>query len=191
MAMDTVAPTGARARTRRAILDAAVSVLAQNAAASLADIATAAGVGRTTIHRYFPERSDLLAAIGAHLLERIDVATRRARLDEGPADEALARVCQEYFELGEVLQFAFESPQLAQSVDWETETDADRALARLVERGHAEGTIDPALPPAWTAEILWALLYTAWQHSHRNDVPKHTSLTVCLHTLRKVIATGG
>ncbi|WP_188192981.1 TetR/AcrR family transcriptional regulator [Nonomuraea sp. SYSU D8015] len=188
--MDTAAPTGTRARTRRAILDAAVSVLAKNPAASLADIAAAAGVGRTTIHRYFPERSDLLAAIGAHLLELIDVATTRARLDDGTAAEALERVCQEYFELGEALQFAFENPQ-TQSVDWETETDADRALARLVERGHAEGTIDPDLPPAWVAEALWALLYTAWQHTRHNDVPKHASLTLCLRTLRKVIAPGG
>ncbi|WP_159149695.1 TetR family transcriptional regulator, partial [Dietzia lutea] len=48
--------TGARARTRSAILDAAVEVLAEDRQASMADIATAAQVGRTTVHRYFPER---------------------------------------------------------------------------------------------------------------------------------------
>ncbi|MDQ3577436.1 MAG: TetR/AcrR family transcriptional regulator, partial [Actinomycetota bacterium] len=45
---------GARARTRRAILDAAISVLSRNPAASLAEVAEAAQVGRTTVHRYFP-----------------------------------------------------------------------------------------------------------------------------------------
>ncbi|MEV0387021.1 TetR/AcrR family transcriptional regulator [Nonomuraea sp. NPDC050643] len=188
--MDTVAPTGARARTRRAILDAAVSVLSKNPAASLADIAVAAGVGRTTIHRYFPERTDLLTAIGVYLLERIETATVRARLEEGAADAALERVCQEYFELGDVLQFAFENPQMQEWTDWETETEADKALERLIRRGHAEGTIDPALPPSWVAETMWALLYAAWQHTRTRQEPKHSALNLCLHTLRKTIRTG-
>ncbi|MEU1179064.1 helix-turn-helix domain-containing protein [Streptomyces sp. NPDC005820] len=50
--------------TRRAILDAAITLLATDPTASLSEVAAAAGVGRTTVHRYFPERSDLLAAIG-------------------------------------------------------------------------------------------------------------------------------
>ncbi|SEG99918.1 DNA-binding transcriptional regulator, AcrR family [Nonomuraea solani] len=188
--MDTDAPTGARARTRRAILDAALTVLAQNAAASLADIAVAAGVGRTTIHRYFPERSDLLAAIGTYLLERIDAATVRARLEDGAADAALERVCQEYFELGDALLFAFENPSLAQWAGWETETESDRALARLVERGHAEGALDPRMPASWVSETMWALLYTAWQHTRTNEAPKHAALDLCLHTLRKATRAG-
>ncbi|WP_043622442.1 TetR/AcrR family transcriptional regulator [Nonomuraea candida] len=188
--MDTAAPTGARARTRRAILDAALSVLAAKPAASLSDIAAAAGVGRTTIHRYFPERSDLLAAIGSYLLERIDLATARARPDDGTGAEALERVCQEYFELGDVLLFAFENNQATEWVDWESESESDRILGRLIQRGHADGTIDPRLPPAWVAELMWSMLYAAWQHTRQNQVPKHTSLSLCLHTLRKAIAAG-
>ncbi|MFC4014075.1 TetR/AcrR family transcriptional regulator [Nonomuraea purpurea] len=189
--MDTTAPTGARARTRRAILDAALSVLSKNIGASLADIAAEAGVGRTTIHRHFPERSDLMAALGTHLLDQIEVATRRARLEEGPAMEALERVCQEYFELGEGLWFAFENPQITEWTDWESETESDRTLARVVERGHAEGSIDPELPAAWVAQVLWAVLYAAWQHTRENAASKHTSMTLCLRTLRKSIAATG
>ncbi|MEV0624113.1 TetR/AcrR family transcriptional regulator [Nonomuraea sp. NPDC050404] len=187
--MDTDAPTGARARTRRAILDAAVEVLAKNPAASLADIAAAAGVGRTTIHRYFPERSDLMTGISAYFLERIETATMRARLDEGTADAALERLCQEYFELGGVLTFAFENPQMQDWTDWETETESDKALERLIERGHAEGSIDASLPAGWVADVLWSLLYSAWQYSRLREQPKHTSLSLCLRTLRKTIGT--
>ncbi len=49
---DVSTPT--RNRTERAILEAAVSVLARDRAATLPQIAQAAGVGRTTLHRYFP-----------------------------------------------------------------------------------------------------------------------------------------
>ncbi|MBQ1052796.1 TetR family transcriptional regulator, partial [Micromonospora sp. C51] len=59
----TTEETGSRARTRQAILQAAIEVLSRNPAASLGEIATAAQVGRTTLHRYFAERSDLLAGV--------------------------------------------------------------------------------------------------------------------------------
>jgi AcrR family transcriptional regulator len=68
------AESGTRARTRRAILDAAVVLLAGDPTASLGDVAAAAGVGRTTVHRYFPERSDLLAAISTDVLDKVEAA---------------------------------------------------------------------------------------------------------------------
>ena len=43
-------------RTRRSLLDAAVFVLSKDSSASLSEVATTAGVGRTTLHRYFPTR---------------------------------------------------------------------------------------------------------------------------------------
>ena len=67
---------GARARTRQAILSAAIEVLGQNPSAALSDIAAAADVGRTTLHRYFPERSDLLRAVAAEGSARLDAGHR-------------------------------------------------------------------------------------------------------------------
>ncbi|MFB4314801.1 TetR/AcrR family transcriptional regulator [Actinomadura sp. 21ATH] len=179
--------SGTRTRTRRAILDAAVAVLSADATASLGDVAAAAGVGRTTVHRYFPERSDLLTAIGADVLDKVAAATDRARLGDGPAPQALERLCQELFELGDRLTLLFDTPQLADWSGWEEETDADRALAELIERGRAEGTIDPEMDAAWVQNVLWALLYVAWEQT-REATPKHRALTLCLHTLRKAIS---
>jgi AcrR family transcriptional regulator len=180
--------TGARARTRRAILDAAIALLSADATASLADVAASAGVGRTTVHRYFPERSDLLAAIGTDLLDKVEVATERAGLDDGPAPKALERLCHEYFELGDGLTLMFDTPQLMSWSGWEEETPADVALLRAVRRGHAEGTIDPELSAEWLRDVLWSLLYSAWEQTRSYNTPKHTALTLCIHTLRKAVA---
>lgn len=180
--------TAVQARTRRAILDAAVRVLSADFGAPLAEIARQAGVGRTTLHRYFPERGDLLSAIAADALERTGVAVARTRLDEGPALEALERLCQELFELGDVLMLLFSEPRLMSDPVWEEETDSDRAILAAIARGHAEGAIDPAMPAAWTQELIWALLYTAWEHARTHDVPKHEALGLCLRTLRRAIA---
>jgi AcrR family transcriptional regulator len=179
--------TGSRARTRRAILDAAITVLAKEPGASLGEIAVAAGVGRTTVHRYFPERSDLLAAIANDMLEKVEAATARARLDEGPALEALDRLCQEYFDLGDGLTLLFNDPQLMNLEEWGEESESDRALLALVERGRAEGTIDPELDPHWVVQVLWCLLYGAWEMPRWYGTPKHASVALCLRTLRKAV----
>ncbi|GAA1719978.1 TetR/AcrR family transcriptional regulator [Streptomyces yatensis] len=176
-----------RARTRRAILDAAVARLSADHAASLADVAEAAGVGRTTVHRYFPERSDLLAAIGTDVRERIETATDRARLDDGTAPEALDRLCLEYFELGDRLMLLDDVPQFWAWSGLEDEKDApsDRAVLALVRRGQEDGTLDPDVDATWLQNVLWALLYAAWEQTREHGTPKHTAISLCLRTLRK------
>ncbi|WP_405851725.1 TetR/AcrR family transcriptional regulator [Streptomyces sp. NBC_00090] len=184
----TTSESATRARTRRAILDAAVSLLSTDHAASLGDVAEAAGVGRTTVHRYFPERSDLLAAIGADVRERVAAATDRARLDEGPAPEAMERLCLEYFELGDRLMLLYDVPQFIAWSGIEEETPADLAVLALVRRGQEEGSLDGTVDVSWLQEVMWAMLYTAWLQARDRGTPKHTSLSLCLHTLRKATA---
>lgn len=189
-AATTTRESTTRARTRRAILDAAVTRLSADHAASLADVAEAAGVGRTTVHRYFPERSDLLAAIGTDVGERLEAATARARLDEGPAPEALDRLCLEYFELGDRLMLLYDVPQFWawSGLEEGEETPSDRALIALVRRGQRDGTLDPDVDSTWLQSVLWALLYAAWEQTRDYDTPKHTALSLCLRTLRKATA---
>jgi serine phosphatase RsbU (regulator of sigma subunit) len=50
-------------RNRERILDAAERILMRSPSATLADIAAAAGVARSTLHRRFPNRDALLAAV--------------------------------------------------------------------------------------------------------------------------------
>lgn len=176
----------AESRTRRVILDAAVSVLSKDADASLGYIAIQAGVGRTTVHRHFPERSDLIAALGADALAKITEATARARLDDGPAWDALERLCREYFEFGDLFTLVLAEPRLA-GPEWAEESEPDREFHRLIERGQAEGAIDGRLSPAWVQLVLWSLLSAAWQHV-RDGAPRQEALDLCLLTLRKSVA---
>src|ERR1700744_3707811 len=54
---------GARAQVRRAVLETAAGVLAENDQASIDDIARASGVGRATLYRWFTNRDQLIDAI--------------------------------------------------------------------------------------------------------------------------------
>jgi AcrR family transcriptional regulator len=156
----TISPT--RNRTRQAILDAAIETLAQQPAASLGDIAAAAGVGRTTLHRYFAERSDLMSAVVTEAGERLTRATVNARLGDGTGAEAVLRLCREYFDLGAVLSLVFGEAQLLAGDD--CFGPEDDTFATAVARGHADGSIDARLPAAWLDNLMWAQLYAAWHY---------------------------
>ncbi|GAB7050183.1 TetR/AcrR family transcriptional regulator [Catenuloplanes indicus] len=178
-----VPETGSRARTRRAILDAAIAVLGRNPAASLGEIATAAGVGRTTLHRYFPDRSDLLGAIKEDSVVRMDRAVELARLPEGTGRAAVVRLAREYFDLGDLLSLLFADPPLAGDPTWEKDTaGCDPRLAEVVVRGHRDGTIDPELPAGWVESLIWSQLYAGWAYT-ADGASRHDTLRLVLRTL--------
>ncbi|HWI22412.1 MAG TPA: TetR/AcrR family transcriptional regulator [Baekduia sp.] len=178
--------TGVQAHTQRAIIDAAVRCLAEDFTAPLADIAKKAGVGRTTLHRYFNERNDLLAVISATAVAQSSEATQRARLAEGPALDAIGRFCEEHFEMGEILALVLDQPQLSDTVDWDNEGPKE-ALLELICRGQAEGTIDPKLQPEWAHQVIWTLLYGVLHYQPVDGASRNGALNLCLSSLRRAL----
>ncbi len=173
-------------RTRQAIIDAAIDLLAGNPACSLGDIAAAAQVGRTTLHRYFAERADLLAAVGAEGGERLVRAATLADLERGTGAEALLRLCREYFDLGSLLSLMF-SGQGGEC--WDSQDE--QFLVRVIERGHNDGSIDPQLPADWVLSLLWSQLYAAWAYlGERKDSSRHQVLDLLTRTLANALAPG-
>lgn len=56
-------PRGARARTRKLMLETAISLMQQGETPSVSGVAEAAGVSRATAYRYFPSQADLVGAV--------------------------------------------------------------------------------------------------------------------------------
>lgn len=181
-------PTGSRARTRQAIIDAAIVLLGQNSAATLGEIAAAADVGRTTLHRYFAERAELLSAVSAEGGLRLEQANERARLAEGTGAEAVRRLCQEYFELGDLLSLLFSDQQLITDPAWADTDECSPAFEAAVRRGHHDGTIDPGLPAGWLENVLWAQLYASWSYVERGRISRYEVLRLTLRTLDGAMA---
>ena len=179
--------TRTRARTRRAILEAAVDVLAENRSAPLSQVATRAGVARSTLQRYFPERADLVAALDGYAGELADEATARARTTEGTAIEAFSRLASEYFGLIKIIMLSVGGEETAGEHDDEECGPSDLALYELVERGHEDGTIDPRITPLWAQQHLWATLYAGWTYTTVAKVPVFESHNMCLLSLVKAV----
>jgi AcrR family transcriptional regulator len=180
--------TGVRARTRRAILDAAVTVFSANPGASLSDVAQAAQVGRSTLHRYFPERADLIRAVGAEALDRTRAAIVGARIDEGEPAAALRRLVIEYFDLGPWYMLLFAEPLLADDEAFWAEADTAEAPVRdLFARGQADGLFDPTLTVSWNQRTVWWTLFNAWSVMTEDCTSRSDALRMAVRSIEGVV----
>ena len=84
-----------RDRTAAAIIDSAATILAQRGeAASMEEIASAAGIGRATLYRYFPNREELLSAMAMASVQELATRIEEANLEAIPFEEAIARLAR-------------------------------------------------------------------------------------------------
>ncbi|MFJ4109008.1 TetR/AcrR family transcriptional regulator [Oerskovia enterophila] len=180
--------TGARARTRRAILDAAVEVFSTNASASLGEVAQAAQVGRSTLHRYFPERADLIRAVGTEALDRTRAAIRAARLDDGDPAAALRRLVIEYFDLGPWYMLLFHEASLAEDeAFWEESEAAEAPVRALFARGQEDGAFDPTLTVSWNQRTVWWTLFNAWSVMTEDGASRSDALRMAVRSVEGVV----
>src|SRR5580698_3265702 len=132
-----------RNRTRGAILAAAASVLARDRAATLPDIAEAAGVGRTTLHRYFPDRESLIEAAVEDSIQAIYQSVAEAALHQGPSMDAMRRAVAAMVAVGDRLMFVFGDPRVLQGYRApDGVVPPSDPVLDLIERGQAEGAFD-------------------------------------------------
>lgn len=184
--------SGTRGRTRRAILSAAASRLARNRAATLADIAEAADVGRSTLQRHFPDREALFEAVVEDSLRAIGRAVADAALDQGPPLEAMRRLVGAMLDTGDRVLFLYGDPRVLEGVAEagasEDGPDAGAlAVTALIERGQAEGVLDPEVSAAWIEHVLWALVYAGCEAAGRGRLPRAGAAATVLRTFENGI----
>jgi AcrR family transcriptional regulator len=138
-------------RSTARILEAAETVLAVDAAASLERIADAAGLARATVHRRFATRTALLDALAEQLSRRYLLGLAEARVETAPPLVALHRLTEIVFDLKLSHRFAV---QLTAALTPAVLDGLDLLFARL----HAEGAIT-AVDPAWCHRVYLALLH--------------------------------
>jgi AcrR family transcriptional regulator len=175
--------TGVRARTRKAILDAAASVLARDRTATLADIAAAAEVGRTTLHRYFPDRGTLLSELSADSLEAIHRAFVDAATEEGPALDALRRLVAGLVAVGDRMLYLFNDPNYVDHSEDEEDDEDEKAMTRFIVRGQQEGVLDPHSSPEWISTVIWTMAYTGAMAVQSGTLPRHGVTQAVTRTL--------
>jgi AcrR family transcriptional regulator len=188
MSSSADAESGSRRRTRRAILSAAASVLARDRTATLADIAEAAEVGRTTLHRYFPDRDGLLRATIDDSIEAIEQCVDGAALEHDPPLEAMRALITAMVGVGDRLMFLFGDPRTLEDYpSGGPPMNADDPTIALIERGQAHGVFDAQLSAVWIRHVLWALVYTGAEQAAYGRLPRHAVASTVIRTFENGI----
>lgn len=179
---------------RRRLLDAAATLLSKDSGASLAEVATAAGVGRTTLHRYFPSRHDLLYALAEDALERVEAAVTAARPEaDEPIDVVLTRVATAVLPLADELRFldvgaaVWDLPEMVER--W---YDLSRPVDDLVRRAKAKGELRLDLPTAWVVDLFVAAIWAASNGISDGRIARRDAIELVIDTvLHGIVAPGG
>ncbi|MEU2510590.1 TetR/AcrR family transcriptional regulator [Streptomyces syringium] len=188
--MSSKQTSSARNRAERAIVTAAVSVWARDRTATLPQIAEAAEVGRTTLHRYFPEREGLLRAATEHALEVIGGAIAEAEPDKGHPLQAMRRVVAALASASEAIMFVFGDQSLVRDVVPTAEPDLPAPhdpVIELIRRGQAEGVFDDQLSAEWMQQVLWGVSYTAFEQVEQGTLAKFDVAATVTRTLEQGI----
>jgi len=154
-----------RADARRnveSILRAATECLGRSPDATLAEIAEAAGVGRVTLYGHFSSRAELLDAVMQHILEQGDAVLEPVDLTGDPR-KALARLIEASWEVLDRSRSILMAAQkeLSPARIQELHHEPAARVARLVERGQAEGVFRSDVPVSWLVVTMHHLMHAA------------------------------
>jgi TetR/AcrR family transcriptional repressor of mexCD-oprJ operon len=151
-------------RNERRILDAAAQVLAAAPAAGMAEIATAAGLGRATVYRHFPTRELLLEGLRVEALDAASAVVERCvrPVLEGwdgaeTPGAALRRLTRELVDVGDRYRLVLASRD-DESQREEARRRFEEPLTRLTERAQETGELDASVPATWVLVALGGLL---------------------------------
>lgn len=144
-------------RVAAAIIAAAASALAEHGEhASMADVATAAGVARATVYRYFPSREALLAKVATLAVADAGARLASARIGEVPPDEGVSRAVRALTDAGD--PFIVIVRERVRPNPHEFEDAIARPLRQLFESGQRSGAFRDDISTSWLVEALIGLM---------------------------------
>ncbi len=159
-----------RRDARPSLLQVAAEVLVADPRASLGEVAAAAGVGRTTLHKRYPTRDALLLAVAhdsvdlfADAVADSGITLLPPRATAADATDALRRLVEALVPLGARLEFLLRQPELDRDPALTARIEQlDAPVEDFVRRAQRAGAVRGEVPVWWVVSTLYALTYSAW-----------------------------
>jgi len=147
--------------TAAAIIESAATLLAERGeAVSMEEIASAAGIGRATLYRYFPNRDELLSAMAAASVQELAARIEQANLEAVPFEEGLARLARGIIAIGSKYKYialSGHSAQLAETYP-DFEGKVIEPVRALFRRAIAQGSLREDLTPDVLMDLFSGLI---------------------------------
>jgi AcrR family transcriptional regulator len=157
------------------------------------EIAAVAGVGRTTLHRYFADRETLIYEATLDSIRVVIEAADEAATDDGPAIDAMRRFITAAVSVGERLVFLYGDPAVlrdippAQFPNEQLLFPNEQLVINLIKRGQDEGVFDPDLNPTWIRHALYGLILQGCEQAMAGALPRHTVAPLITRTFERGI----
>lgn len=166
-------PTAARGEKRPLILQAATEVFAEQGfvAATVAEIAQRAGIGKGTVYEYFSSKDELLFAVFEWMNERILKRFEALLAEEGTTRERLQRMlgiaaevtCEQVEMQAVVLDFwaasrGTKSEERYNQACVESFRTYRQLAADVIREGQTAGELNPAIDAEATAVMMVAAI---------------------------------
>lgn len=145
-------------RSRPSLLDVVAEVLVADPSASLAEVAEAAGIGRTTLHKQYATRDELIRAVGFRALDLWEQAVDGV---SGPDPHgALRALAAAMIPIGPQLAFLWRTP----SFDHDEEIKqrfltVEARVGELLRRAQEHDVLAADVPDWWLLSAFHALVY--------------------------------
>lgn len=179
-------------RTIKAIMVAAERVLSRNPAATMEDIAEAAGVARTTVHRRFATREVLVEALGQWAARQFDAAIDTARADTSPPLIALYQVTANVLDVKIDWGFALSGQSADPSSTGGTHESVAFRCRELFRRAKLAGLLREDIDLEWARRVYYALIHeAAVDLRSRSGADSATAATLVVDTLLRGMGAPG
>lgn len=161
-----------RRDVKAALLDAAVEVLVADPSASLAEVAEAAGIGRTTLHKHYATRDDLLRAVAHRAIDRWEHVVGNADASAAEAEDGgLRALADAMITVGPYLAFLWRNPAFDrfEDIGLRYKRVEPHAMA-ILERAQKQGTVRAEVPGYWLLHTFYSLVYVASESIYDGDL---------------------
>jgi AcrR family transcriptional regulator len=179
--------------TGASLLDIAVEVLVADPSASLAQVARAAGIGRTTLHKHYATRDDLLRAVGHRALDLWErVADQHPTHQHSTDDGGLRALVEAMVPIGPHLAFLWRNPIFdhAEDIGRRWRAVEPRTLA-LLKRARDRGVLRADVADFWLLQTFHSLVYVAAESVRTGHLAPRDAPGLVVDTLMRGLGQPG